>query len=101
VLMRQCRSRTSTIFGELLSQLLKIGRSAVDPAPDHHPLTTINGLRHDLLSVYVQLIVQILLCLGHVMAPEAGSAGRARPRSATPEKPASPRALPTPEALRS
>jgi hypothetical protein len=29
--MQRCRSRTSTVFGELLSQLLKIGRSTVRP----------------------------------------------------------------------
>src|SRR5947209_12526862 len=32
-LMRRCRSRTLTVFGELLSRLLKIGRSAVRPRP--------------------------------------------------------------------
>jgi hypothetical protein len=28
-----CRSRTLTVFGELLSRVLKIGRSAVRPRP--------------------------------------------------------------------
>ena len=31
--MRRCRSRTLTVFGELLSSLLRIGRSAVRPRP--------------------------------------------------------------------
>jgi hypothetical protein len=31
-LMRRCRSRTLTVFGELSSSLLKIGRSGFDPA---------------------------------------------------------------------
>jgi hypothetical protein len=30
-LMQRCRSRTLTVFGELLSKLLKIGRSAIQP----------------------------------------------------------------------
>ncbi len=41
--MRRCRSRTLTVFGELLSLLLKIGRSAVRPRPWPPPLTSCNG----------------------------------------------------------
>jgi hypothetical protein len=47
-LMRRCRSRTLTVFGELLSQLLKIGRSAVRPRPWPLYLTCTNGSFLDL-----------------------------------------------------
>jgi hypothetical protein len=43
-LMRQCRSRTLTVFGELLSRLLKIGRSAVRPRP--WPLYLVSSRGH-------------------------------------------------------
>jgi hypothetical protein len=35
---RRCRSRTLTVFGELLSRVLKIGRSTVRPRPWPPPL---------------------------------------------------------------
>jgi hypothetical protein len=57
-LMRRCRSRTLTVFGELLSRLLKIGRSAVRPRPWPPPLAAETVFCDDLLLDCVQLTVQ-------------------------------------------
>jgi hypothetical protein len=48
-LMRRCRSRTSTVFGELLSRVLKIGRSA---SPSQFGLTS--GIQRSRRSVVAQ-----------------------------------------------
>ena len=50
-LTQPCRSRTLTVFSELLSQLLKIGRSAVRPRPWPLYLTCINN---NFLALFVR-----------------------------------------------